>query len=162
VTAAGYCDCSAPKPQLVEGIRLCGNRDCGRQIRDPRDRLLVLIAKQQRQILEEIAKLNQDRGPESEQHIEEQTPTGLDTPAELARRLGWSRKQVYDRQHELGVIRLGGRLYFDPERVDERLASLSNGASSNGAGKSDTKPKPRRRRRSSGAVELLPVRGKAT
>src|SRR4051812_21098935 len=44
-----FCACASPRIELVEGVRVCSN--CGGQVPDPRDRLLVLIAQQQRTLL---------------------------------------------------------------------------------------------------------------
>jgi hypothetical protein len=63
----------------------------------------------------------------------------------------------------IGGVRIGDGprppYFFDPERLSERLAARTNGAE-----KSDTKPKPkppRRRRQRTASTELLPVKGRA-
>lgn len=83
--------------------------------------------------------------------------TGLVDAAEIARQFGVSRDYVYDNAERLGAVRLGdgprGRLRFDPIVVAERIGAPAA-----------TSPPPTtrttRRRGSSGAVALLPIKGR--
>jgi len=72
--------------------------------------------------------------------------------AELARRFGVSRDMVYARANDLGVVRMGGRLRFDPGEVAERMRP-----------KPPEPPNPRRQKRRAlrprTDVKLLPIRG---
>jgi hypothetical protein len=143
-----FCRCTPPSPELVEGVSICS--ECGDRVADP---MLLLIVKQQREILAQLKRLDedpQDRQPDS----------GLLEPAELAKRLGKSRAWVYEHAEDLGAIRLGDgprpRLYFDLERSRGRLAALA------GVNRSRPEPaRPSRRRRWQGTsdIELLPVKG---
>jgi hypothetical protein len=160
-----FCSCDTPQPELVEGVRVCANAECGRQVADPRDRLLVLIAKQQHQLLAKLDRLERGYGPEDEQRTEETParPNKLHTPAELARELGVSRDFVYEHAEQLGVSRPGDgpkpRLYFDLERARGRLAAL---ATTNGSKPQEPERRPpRRRRQRKSSTELLPVKGRA-
>lgn len=73
-------------------------------------------------------------------------PPELVDAAELARRLGVSRDAIYGHADELGAVRVGNRLRFDPAVVSERRSAPKPSI-----------PKPRRRAPRSG-VALLPVR----
>jgi hypothetical protein len=114
------------------------------------------ISQQQTTILEAIKRLEQDR--------EEQPENGsarLLSPREMSERYGRKPQWYRDHAEELGGVRIGDGpkppYFFDPERLSERLAARTNGA-----GKSDAKPKPpRRRRHRTASTELLPVKGRA-
>ncbi len=143
-----FCRCTPADPQLVEGVSICAH--CGDRVADP---LLLLVVKQQREILTTLKRLEDDRE-------QRQPASRLLEPAELAGRLGKSRGWIYEHADELGAIRIGDgprpRLYFDPERARGRLAAL---AGTNGAARESTSPPKRRRRREPTGVELLPVKG---
>jgi predicted DNA-binding transcriptional regulator AlpA len=83
--------------------------------------------------------------------------------AELARRLGRSRAWVYEHADELGAIRLGDgprpRVAFDPAEVQRLLRA--RGTSPASAGPQAPEPARRRWPSRSGAVQLLPVRGRS-
>lgn len=87
--------------------------------------------------------------------------------AAVAEALGVSRDWVYEHSSELGAYRLGSgpkaRLRFDPQKVDEWLATCSDGRESPAA--SDAVVTPIRRRRaqpnSGSDVVLLPIKGVA-
>ena len=86
---------------------------------------------------------------------------------EVAEVLGVTASWVYEHSADLGVYRLGSgpkaRLRFDPAKVDEGLASCSDGRSPRGP--SDAVVKPIRRQRPKQdlgtSVTLLPIRGVA-
>ena len=70
-----FCRCKPPSPQVVEGFEVCA--ECGDRVPD---RLMLLIVKQQREILERIRGL--------EEGSEETTPGRLLGPAQLAKQSG--------------------------------------------------------------------------
>jgi hypothetical protein len=91
------------------------------------------------------------------------SPEGADTlvdTAEVARRFNVSRAYVYEHADDLGAVRLGegprARLRFDPAVAAERFAASRE--TRNAVTQSSA---PRRRKRSEGNADLLPIRGKS-
>jgi hypothetical protein len=146
----GFCRCESPSPQAVEGVWLC--RECGDRLADP---LLLLVARQQREILARLKRLESDRDRD------ETTPDRLLKPAELAERLGTSAQWIREHTEELGGIRIGDgprpRYLFNLDRARERLAARLNRPKS----EPPTEKRPGRHKRSSNGVPLLPVRDRA-
>ncbi len=150
MSALRLCRCSAcTGTEVVDGgIVLCTS--CGERVADP---LLLLIARQQHEILRRLDRL---------EHGGEEADNGsgrLLSPRELADRLGMSAQWIREHAEDLGGIRLGAgpkpRYHFDPELARERLAARSNRSE-------PTKPKQRRRRkRRVAGTELLPVKDRA-
>ena len=99
-----FCRCTSPSPQVVEGFQVCAN--CGDRLPDP---LMLLIAKQQREIAQQQREILTRLEGLEEGSEERQPDSGLLEPAELAERLGKSRAWVYEHSEDLGAIRLGRR-----------------------------------------------------
>ena len=120
--------------------------------------------------IEELAEAIARRmGPLADQdrdrvHDDERDQQQLITASELARRIGRSAAWVRQHRRDLGGVVVGDgprpRIWFDPSRLTEALASCSASRKSDGP-KPPARPasKPRARRSPLGTnVELLPIR----
>ena len=62
-----FCTCKAPSTALVEGVLVC--EKCGEEVQSEReaarDKLLVLVVRQQREILERLTALEEDRAEQA-------------------------------------------------------------------------------------------------
>jgi hypothetical protein len=73
----------------------------------------------------------------------------LVTVAELARRFSVSTDLVYENADQLGAIRLGSRILFDPKAAADRLVELNT--------PDDAPPRPRSGKRKSTRTDLLEI-----
>ena len=152
------CDCSTPVPGIADGQTYCTT--CGERLPDPRDKLLVLIARGLGGLERRL-----DAIEEKLDSAATETAFKLLSPEEVAELLGVHPAFVREHADELGVMRFGEgpkpRLYFNRRALDARLSSGSLGRRTSSPESRNGKPKRRvaRKRRSGTRRDLLPVRG---